>query len=164
MKFFEKLKNVKLVASDFDGTLTDGYVYFREDGKETVRCSRRDSLGMEILQSLGILVIVISKEVNEVVKARCQKMKVPCWHGVEDGDTKLSILQEQAEAHGVAPEEIVFIGDDVNDVPCLEWAGVGVAVADAADAAKLAADAVTRRKGGCHAVREVCDMIIKAKE
>jgi len=83
-QLLERLKKIKLLALDFDGVLTDGYVHFRQDGIETVCCSRKDSLGTNMLQACGIYVVVISKETNPVVEMRCKKMKVDCYYDVQD--------------------------------------------------------------------------------
>lgn len=161
----KKLKKIKLVALDFDGVLTyRGFVIFREDGKESVICSRRDSLGINMLQKNGIDVIVISKEINGVVAKRCEKMKIKCWSGVNTGDNKLEILQSYIKERGFKVDEVCYGGDDVNDVPCLTWAGVGFTVADGHALSKKAAQLVTKAKGGDGAVREVCELILKSQK
>ena len=162
-KLLDKLKKIKLLALDFDGVLTDGYVYINQQGEETVRCSRKDSLGTNILQAIGIYVVVISKEVNPIVEMRCKKMKVDCYYGVQDGKDKLSILKFYALERTISLDEIVYIGDDVNDIECIQAVGVGVTVADGHPDCKAIADYIMKRRGGEHAVREVCDLILKAR-
>lgn len=160
----EKFKHIKLLALDFDGTLTVGaFVIFREDGKESVVCSRRDSLGTNMLQKAGIDVVVISKETNGVVPSRCKKMGIKCWHGVGTADDKLEILQSYAKENNLTAEEICYGGDDVNDISCMEWAGFSFTVADGYALCKEKADYVTKAKGGEGAVREVCDIILEAQ-
>ena len=156
----DKFAKISLLALDFDGVLTDGYVHFDQNGKETVRCSRKDSLGTNMLQKKGIRVIVVSKETNPIVSNRCRKMGIKCWQGVDTGDNKLDVLRRYASEHGLVSEEICFVGDDVNDIPCIKLAGVGVTVADGHEENKNVANYVTSRNGGCHAVREVCDLIL----
>lgn len=162
-KFLRALSRIKLLALDFDGVLTDGYVYFRQDGMETVRCSRRDSLGTNMLQKAGIGVVVISKETNPVVQVRCKKMGVDYYFDVETGANKLKVLKDYIVERGIAAEEVVYVGDDVNDLECLQFAGIGIAVADSDEECKSVAKYVTVRDGGRHAVREVCDLILEAK-
>jgi len=148
--------DIKLLVLDFDGVMTDGFVYVDQEGRESVRCSRRDGLGLGFLAERGVKAVVISKEKNGVVAARCRKLGVECFSGIDD---KPTLFKELLAREGVAPERVCFVGDDVTDVECLGLAGIGVTVADGVPAAKDAADHVTRAKGGDHAVREICDLI-----
>ena len=161
----EKLKKIKLLALDFDGTLTVGaYVIFREDGMESVVCSRRDSYGiLNILPKLGIDTVVISKETNDVVLSRCKKIGIKCWHGVDNANDKLEILQSYAKENSLTAGQICYGGDDINDIPCIEWAGFGFTVADGHILCKKKADYITEAKGGEGAGREVCEMILQAQ-
>lgn len=153
-------KDVLLLALDFDGVMTDGKVTVREDGLESVTCSRRDSLGISMLRKIGVTVVVISKERNPVVAMRCQKLKIECFSGIDD---KPTILETLLAREGLDPRHACYVGDDVIDVECMKIVGIGVAVADAVRQAKEAADYVTTARGGDHAVREVCDLILDAK-
>ncbi len=163
-KLLAKLKGIKLVALDFDGTLTVGaFVIFNQDGLESVICSRRDSLGINMLKEVGIEVVVISKEVNPVVTARCTKMSIKCWQQVKDGQGKLEVLQSHAKKMKLNQSEVCFGGDDVNDLSCIKWAGFGFTVADGHEFCKKVADYTTEAKGGEGAVREICEMILKAQ-
>lgn len=161
----KKLKRVRLFVCDFDGVMTDGKVLVSSGrGDEIVLCSRRDSMGTGMLQKLaGVIVGVISKEMNEVVRLRCEKIKVLCWQGVENGEGKVEILKRIAVENNVKPEEVLYMGDDVNDFEPMQFAGVKITVADGHKKLKAIADYVTERKGGDHAVREVCEMILEAK-
>lgn len=160
----DKLKKIKLIAFDFDGIFTDGFVYVREDGKETVRCSRKDSLGINMLKKAGISVYVISKETNAVVSERCKKMGVPCVHKVEDGEGKREIVERICKEQNISPEDAAFMGDDINDIAAMQYAGVAITVADAHEEAIRNADYVTTRSGGNHAVREVCELLLRAQD
>jgi len=161
----QKLKKIKLLALDFDGTLTQGaYVVFREDGKESVICSRRDSLGVDMVKKFGVEVVVISKETNSVVEARCKKMKIKCWHGVKDGQSKLEVLQSYASQNNLKPKEVCYGGDDINDLACIAWAGFGFTVADGHALCKKSAVYVTKARGGEGAVREICEMILEVQD
>ncbi len=159
-----KFKKIKLLALDFDGVLTDGAVYIFQDGREVVRCSRKDGLGIELLKKAGILVGIISKETNPVVRARAKKLGVPCWQGVKDGKGKLAILKKLAVIHALSREEIAYMGDDINDLEALEYAGLAITVFDGHAKVKKVADYITRAKGGDHAVREVAECILEAHE
>jgi 3-deoxy-D-manno-octulosonate 8-phosphate phosphatase (KDO 8-P phosphatase) len=159
----EGLHKVKVLGIDFDGTLTDGFVHMDQDGKETVRCSRRDSLGINMVQAAGIHVVIISKETNPVVQARARKMRVECYSGVETGDEKLAILMRYLLDKKVSIDEVAYVGDDVNDLAVLQRVGYPMTVADGSLRLKEIACYVTKRRGGDHAVREVCDLILESR-
>ncbi len=145
---------------DFDGVMTDDRVITDQNGIESVICHRGDGLGIERLEAAGVEVVVLSKETNPVVAARCAKLGIECHQGYDD---KLPELQLLAAHRGLAAEQVAYVGNDVNDLECVRWAGVGVAVADARHELLVAADWVTTRRGGDGAVREVCDLILAAK-
>jgi len=157
------LAKIKVLVLDFDGVLTNSYVYFRQDGMEAVRCSRKDSLGTNMLQEAGVEVVVISKETNPVVAARCKKMSVDFFHGVSTGDQKLVVLKKYLQEKNLSLEETAYMGDDINDLECIQAVGVGITVADGHSDCKAIADYITERKGGKHAVREICDLILNSK-
>ena len=159
----ERASRVRLVCSDFDGVFTDAMVYTDQNGVESVRCSRRDSLGINMLKRAGIGVHVISKETNPVVAARCKKMGVACDHGVESGDGKVEIMQRVAQEAGVDLSQIAYVGDDVNDIAALKIVGFAVTVADGHSLVKEVTHHITQARGGEHAIREVCELILQAQ-
>lgn len=148
---------IKLLALDFDGVLTNNTVIVDENGIESVICNRSDSLGIELLKKRGIEVIVISKEANKVVKARCDKLKIPFVQGIED---KLSILKKEVKKRGLDSKDVCFVGNDANDIECIKYVGLGVAVNDAYPEVKNAAKLVAQKNGGHGAVREIIDYIL----
>jgi YrbI family 3-deoxy-D-manno-octulosonate 8-phosphate phosphatase len=148
---------VSLLALDFDGVLTDNRVWIAEDGTESVVCSREDSLGLQMLRERGIPAIVISQETSPVVAARCRKLGISCWQGVED---KATLLSRLVADRGLSMDEVVYVGNDVNDLACLRSAGYGVAVSDAHPRVVEAADLLLTRPGGRGAVRELCDRVV----
>jgi N-acylneuraminate cytidylyltransferase len=153
-------KNIKLIICDFDGVITDNRVWTDQDGRETVVASRSDSMRINQLREIGIDVIILSSEPNSVVSARAKKMAVEAIHGVglqDKGRVMRDILAEKK----VNAEEVVYIGNDWNDLPCFEIAGWAVAVADAYPEVLRAADHVLTNAGGHGAVRELCDLILK---
>ena len=152
---------IELVVLDFDGVLTDNRVWTDQDGREMVASNRSDSLGLGLIRSAGVQVQVISKEVNPVVEARCKKMKIPCLHGIDD---KASALKKLLAESKIDPACTVFVGNDLNDLPCFPIVGWSVAVADALPEVIRYADFVLTQKGGYGAVRELCDLIIKRNE
>ena len=150
---------IRLLVLDFDGVMTDNRVLVTEDGKEAVLCNRGDGLGLGMLKRTGIEVVVISKEKNPVVTARCRKLGLECIQGC---DTKLSSLQALATSRNLGPAEVAYVGNDVNDLDCLRWVGLPIAVADAVSEVRSAAKWTTSLPGGQGAVREVCDLLLRA--
>lgn len=158
----EKISKIKLLALDFDGTLTDGFVYVNQKGHESVRCSRRDSLGIDMLRVAGVSICVISKETNPIIQVRCKKMRIPCFHSIKTGEGKREILKRVMEKLDLPPHEVAYMGDDVNDIPAMELAGIAFGPSDARPEVKKIAY-IVETSGGNHAVREVCELILKAK-
>lgn len=158
------LSDVRLLALDFDGVLTDNSVYVFEDGREAVRCSRADGIGIQRLKALGVEVIVISSEANPVVAARCAKLGVLSWHGRKD---KLAVLWAHCALNKVPLTHVAYLGNDVNDLDCLRAVGFPFVVDDVEPSSMLELNPqplwLTRR-GGRGAVRELCDMITAAKQ
>ncbi len=148
---------VKLLALDFDGTLTTGQVYVFEDGSEAVICSRADGVGIAKVKALGIYPVVISAETSPVVKARCEKLHLDFYVGVED---KLKVLIDIASFRGVALADVAYVGNDVGDLDCLKAVGHPYVVADA-EREILKHGQILQRGGGYGAVRDVCDRIYR---
>jgi YrbI family 3-deoxy-D-manno-octulosonate 8-phosphate phosphatase len=156
----ELLASVQLVVFDFDGVFTDNTVYVTQDGVESVRCWRSDGLGLSRLHKIGVRSFIISTEVNSVVKARANKLKMSCKQGVED---KAAAILDTCREMGIAPEHTMFVGNDINDIPAFESIGVPVAVADAYPEVEPHILFRTEKPGGFGAVREVCDLVYHAK-
>ncbi|NLG99322.1 MAG: acylneuraminate cytidylyltransferase [Chloroflexi bacterium] len=154
-------EKVDLVVFDFDGVMTDNRVWVDQDGREMVAANRSDSLGLNLLREAGIEALVISKEVNPVVAARCNKMKVPFHQGVDD---KAVLLKTILHERRIDPANVIYVGNDTNDLPCFPVAGCAVAVADAQPAVLRQADFVLSQRGGHGAVRELCDILIQQKQ
>ena len=153
-------ENVDLVISDFDGVITDNRVWVNEDGMEFVAAYRSDSIGVQLLREIGVEVMILSSEPNRVVEARARKMGVHVIHGVGIHE-KGRVMREILEERSIKAENVIYIGNDVNDLPCFEIAGWSVAVADAYPELIQAADFVLSKPGGHGALREVCDLIQK---
>lgn len=151
---------VKLVVFDFDGVFTDNTVYVSQDGVETVRCWRGDGLGLAKLRQAGIPTMIVSTEANPVVTARSTKLAVRCIQGCDD---KLAAVRALADEHGVTLGDVAFVGNDINDLACLEAVGLPIVVHDAHPDVIGAAAYRTTAPGGRGAVREVCDAIVAAR-
>jgi N-acylneuraminate cytidylyltransferase len=151
---------VDLVVFDFDGVMTDDRVYVNQDGMEMVAANRRDGMGINQLQKAGFRMIVLSSEKNPVVEARCKKLNLPVIQGI---DEKSSVLKKYLFDHNINPEQVIYIGNDINDLPCFPEVGCAFAVADAHPVAIRQADIVLRHNGGQGAVREVCDLLLQSR-
>ncbi len=151
---------VKMVICDFDGVVTDNLVLTDEKGKETVSASRSDSMHIKTLREKGVEVMILSSEPNPVVKARAKKMGVEAIHGIGMQD-KGRVMREILEKKKVKAENVIYIGNDLNDLPCFEIAGWSVAVADAYPEVIRAADYVLTKNGGHGAIRELCEIVLK---
>ncbi|MGW5606732.1 cytidylyltransferase domain-containing protein [Streptomyces sp. NPDC003753] len=149
--------DVDAVVLDFDGTQTDDRVLIDADGKEFVSVHRGDGLGIAALRKSGLKMLILSTEVNPVVAARARKLKIPVLHGI---DRKDLALKQWCEEQGIAPERVLYVGNDVNDLPCLALVGWPVAVASAHDVVRGAARAVTTVPGGDGAIREIASWIL----
>lgn len=149
---------IDAVVLDFDGTQTDDRAWVAADGSERVAVHRGDGMGVAAMRRAGLPVLVLSTEVNPVVAARAAKLGVECRHGVpEKGEELATWLHEQ----GIAPGRVLYLGNDVNDLPCFEQVGWPVAVASAHPAVRAAARAVTTVPGGHGAVREIASWILE---
>jgi N-acylneuraminate cytidylyltransferase len=155
-------EKVELIISDFDGVITDNRVWVNRDGTESVAAYRSDSIRIRELHEAGIEVIILSSEIDRVVEARSKKMGVEAIHGIGVHEKGL-VMREIIEQKNVRAENVVFIGNDLNDLPCFEIAGWAVAVADAYPEVLRAADFVLSKPGGHGALRELCDLILKKR-
>lgn len=155
---FKLPKKIKLVFFDFDGVFTDNSVYVDEKGNETVKCCRSDGIGLDRLRSINIESIVISRELNQVVKKRCEKLKIKCLIGCND---KLLELKKILKEKNIKKEEVCFVGNDIQDLACLEYVGFPIIVNDSLEEVheKNIAKYKTKKNGGLGAVREICDII-----
>jgi N-acylneuraminate cytidylyltransferase len=149
---------VELLILDFDGVFTDNKVLVFQDGAEAVICDRGDGMGLELLQEVGIPVWVLSSEANPVVKARCDKLDVLCYHNV--GLDKATTLSQLLAEGDIPAEYVIYVGNDVNDLGCMDQVGCAVAVADAHPNVLKEADLVLDRNGGDSAIRELCDLML----
>lgn len=155
------IRGVRLVAFDFDGVFTDNTVYVSEEGIESVRCWRSDGLGLRELRRLGLGTIIISTETNAVVSVRSRKLAIDCIQGCED---KRATLDAVVKERGISLSEVAFVGNDTNDLCCLEVVGLPVIVQDAHPSVRSVARYQTRAPGGFGAVREVCDLFKRVLE
>jgi YrbI family 3-deoxy-D-manno-octulosonate 8-phosphate phosphatase len=156
----DRLKSLRLVVFDFDGVFTDNRVLVDEDGRESVFCTRADGIGLRALGDEGVGILILSTETNAVVQARARKLAIECIHGCND---KWHALEALLKDRKINPSDVAFVGNDVNDLGCLKNVGIPIVVADAHPDVKRIAALITTKPGGWGAVREVCDLIVQAR-
>ncbi|MCB2213794.1 acylneuraminate cytidylyltransferase [bacterium] len=150
-------EKVSLVVFDFDGVMTDNRVWVSQDGTESVAANRGDGTGIARLLAAGIRAVIISTEANPVVAARAKKLNLPYYHDVGD---KAAVLNHYLAQEAISAEETIYVGNDVNDLPCFPIVACAVAVSDAHPEVRRMADQVLTHAGGHGAVREVCDILL----
>jgi N-acylneuraminate cytidylyltransferase len=154
--------DIHLLVLDFDGVITDNRVWVNEQGQEMVAANRSDSLGLETMKKLtGIDVMVLSRETNPVVAARCKKMNLPVMQAVQN---KANAIRNVIERKSLEPHQVIFMGNDINDLPVFPEVGFTAAPADAHPSVLRRADLVLSKPGGMGAVRELCDFILSHLE
>jgi len=152
--------SIKAIAFDFDGVFTDNRVMINEKGEEAVFCNRSDGLGLLMLRKAGIHMIIISKEWNPVVLARAKKLSLDVIHKCDD---KLPVLKEWMARIGTTVDNTIFMGNDINDLECMEYVKNPVAPSDALPKVLACAALVTQKPGGKGAIRELADAILIAQ-
>jgi N-acylneuraminate cytidylyltransferase len=154
-------ETIRLLVLDFDGVVSNNLVWTDQDGREMVAASRSDGLFIRPLRERGIETVILSSEINPVVTARAKKMGVEAIQGL-GLQAKAQELQRLLAEKNIDPAQVVYLGNDINDLPCFELAGWSVAVADAFPEVIRAADYVLHKPGGGGAVRELCELILNA--
>ncbi|MGR3175983.1 MAG: cytidylyltransferase domain-containing protein [Candidatus Scalindua sp.] len=154
----DKLTKIKMLIMDVDGVLTDAGMYYSKNGDELKKFNTRDGMGLALLRKAGIKQAIITGEDTQIVRNRARKLKIDEVHlGV---DNKLAVFESLLSKYSLAPDEVAYIGDDINDLAIFDKVGLACSVSDALDNVKQNADYVTRAKGGEGAVREVCELIL----
>lgn len=159
----QNLKDIKAIAFDIDGVLTDGSLIPLADGDLLRVFNAKDSMAMRVASLKGIVTAIISGGDTEALRKRCLNCYIKEENLFLGCRGKLPVLFEFCKNNGLSPEEVAYMGDDIPDVPLIRECGLGIAPADAAEEAREAADYVCSRSGGRGAVREVVEMILKAQ-
>ncbi|RZU45159.1 3-deoxy-D-manno-octulosonate 8-phosphate phosphatase (KDO 8-P phosphatase) [Fluviicoccus keumensis] len=161
VRITEKARHVRLLALDVDGVLTDGRLYFTEDGQEIKTFDTQDGHGIKLLQQAGVQCAIITGRTTRLVERRAGNLGITLLlQGRED---KLVALRELSAQLDIPLDEMAYVGDDWPDLPAIRAAGLGVAVANAHREVRRYADFVTLAGGGRGAVREICDLILEAQ-
>lgn len=153
-----KAKNIRLVIFDVDGVLTDGGLYFTDDGREMKKFNVKDGLGISLLIKHNIEVAVITGRNSVIVADRMRSLGVN--HVYQGRLNKLETYENLKAALQIEDQHVAFVGDDVIDIPIMDRCGLPVAVADAHDAVIAKAGWVLGKKGGDAAARQVCDVLL----
>jgi N-acylneuraminate cytidylyltransferase len=152
----KRLSGIQAIFTDFDGVWTDNSVFVDDRGRESLRFTKEDSLGLDAFrESHNKPVIVVSKERSQIVAVRCQKLCLPLLQAVDD---KVAAVESRIAAMGLQWHDICFIGNDVNDIECLKRAGFSACPSDAVQEVIRVVDFVLSRRGGQGAVRELFDL------
>ena len=152
----EKVKKIKMLILDVDGTMTDGGVYVMEDGKQFKKFSAKDGMGIRLAMKAGIEVGIISHSlVSEMVTSRANALRMKYFYVGER--PKLEVLDGWLKGLGLTYDQIAFMGDDVNDLDIMQKVGLSICPADSSKQILQIADIVLNRKGGDAAVREFID-------
>ena len=153
---------VRLAIFDVDGVLTDGKLFFTDDGREIKAFHAHDGLGLKLLQSAGVTVAIITTRESPIVSHRMAELGVD--HVYQGQKDKLPVFESLCTALKLEPEMVAYTGDDLPDLPLIQRVGLGIAVANAHPTVREAAHWVTRTPGGEGAAREVSDLILSAHE
>lgn len=157
----KKAKKLKLLILDVDGVLTDGRLFFDNQGNEYKSFHARDGHGIKLLRQTGVEVAVISGRKSSSVALRMKNLGIE--HVYQGHENKIAAFNEVIEKLGITPEQAAHVGDDLLDLPIMIRVGLAIAVNDANFAVKQRADWCTTLPGGLGAVREVCDFIMQAQ-
>jgi 3-deoxy-D-manno-octulosonate 8-phosphate phosphatase (KDO 8-P phosphatase) len=157
----QRAARIKLLLMDCDGVLTDGRIWLFDDGEEQKGFHTRDGLGIDLLHRAGLRSGIISGRTSSAVTRRAESLGMS--YVVQGHGEKRKAFADTVVQAGVTNAEVAYIGDDLNDIPLMLQAGLGVAVADAAPEARECAHYVTALAGGYGAVREVVELILKAQ-
>lgn len=156
------MSNIKMIISDFDGIFTDNSIYIDEDGKISRKINYRDVMGVSLLIKKGFEFGIISGEKNSAIELIKKTFKLKEVHqGIRN---KIDVLKDIMERNNLSKEEIVYIGDDVNDIDCLEYVDNKYTVSNGIDKVKNINNIkITKLSGGNGAFREISDEIISSK-
>jgi 3-deoxy-D-manno-octulosonate 8-phosphate phosphatase (KDO 8-P phosphatase) len=153
---------IELLLSDVDGVMTDGRLAFDNQGIESKRFHIRDGLGVRLWQRAGHRFGIITARTSHIVNLRAAELNVRI---VRQGfEEKLPVVRQLVEQLGLGPAQVAYIGDDLTDLPVIRYVGLGAAVADAVAEVRRDAHTVTTLPGGCGAVRELVELILKSQD
>ena len=157
-KLLKKFSKIKLVLTDVDGVLTDGGMYYSSKGDIMKKFHVRDGMGVNMLKRNNIPTIIVTKEKNPIIRQWAKKMNIAqTFDGIIE---KVKILDKVSKKYQVTYSEILYIGDDINDIELLKKVGISVAPSDAWLETKKIVDYISLTSGGCGVFREISDLIL----
>lgn len=156
-EFNSKAQKIKLILTDVDGVLTDGSMYYSSKGEELKKFNTRDGMAVELLKKSGIKTIFISRESSKIALARAKKVKAIALLGITNKESNLEII---CKKYDILPNEIAYIGDDINDLELLKRVGLSATPSDASDDAIKLCDYICKHRSGNGAFRELADLIL----
>ena len=154
------IENIRLFVYDFDGVMTDNKALIFKDGSEAVYVNRADGLAISELRKADYSQIIITTETDEIVKRRAEKLKIPVYLGINN---KLACLKEIINERKISKEEVMYIGNDINDLEVMSFVGLPISPNDAHQSIKKISKFVTKKSGGDGVIREVLDMLLNDK-
>ncbi len=152
-----KLQDIKIFLTDCDGCLTDGGMYYSENGDELKKFNTRDGHAFQILRERGIITGIITGEEKELNQRRADKLHID--ELIQNTKDKKSMIIKLCNKYSASPEQVIYVGDDLFDVEAMRYVGFSFAPADAASEALEAANIVTKAKGGNGVIREIVDSL-----
>lgn len=156
-----KASNIKLLICDVDGVMTDGSLFFGDNGLEYKAFHSRDGLGIMMLQRSGIPLAIITARSSEVVSHRMKNLNIDL---VFQGQlNKVQAFEDLCHNLQLDYTQVAYVGDDLVDLPVMNRVGLSIAVADAHERVKQQAHWTTRNNGGHGAVRDVCELLMEAQ-
>ncbi|HEX3870781.1 MAG TPA: HAD hydrolase family protein [Pirellulales bacterium] len=161
MSITKQCESIELIVSDVDGVLTEGSIIFDNEGVELKRFHIRDGLGIKLWRRAGGKFGIVTGRNSHIVNLRAAELGISI---VRQGtEHKLTAMKEIMAELALSAEQVCYVGDDLPDLSAIQFAGLGVAVADACAEVRQAADYVTKAAGGRGAVRETVECILKAQ-
>jgi len=160
-RILERAARIKLAVFDIDGVFTDGGLFLNDNGEELKRFHAHDGLGLVLLQKSNCKIAVITARSSEIVAIRMKELGIE--HIYQNQTDKAAALYELTAKLNLASEQVCYTGDDLVDLSAIQTAGLGIAVANAHPVIIQHADWITNKGGGNGAVREVCELILRAQ-
>ncbi len=157
-ELIKRAQNIKILALDVDGVLTDGRIYYGNDGEELKSFSIKDGLGIKLLQKDNVEVVIITGRNSNIVTRRAQELGIN--EVVQGREDKITALREICSQRSLSTDQCAYMGDDLPDLAAVKAAGIGMAPADAVEPLQEAADWVSRFNGGAGAVRQACEQLL----
>ena len=156
-----KIKAIKILILDVDGVMTDGKIIYDDDGKEIKIFDVKDGHGIKLLMRAGIDVAIITARESKVVLHRARNLGIEMVY--QKAMDKVIAFEDILKKRQLSPQETAYIGDELVDIPLLRRVGFAVTVKDAVADVKKHVDYTTAKNGGCGAVREICELILKVQ-